>query len=167
MDYLLDSNIFIEAKRRYYGMDICPGFWEWLDTAHGAGRIASIIPVGEELADGNDELSTWSKERSHTGWFLDISDASTQHEFMQILARVTEADYSDYAKDDFFRGADPWLIAKAKVIGATVVTHEVFNPNTKKKVPIPNICREFGVPYLNTFDLLREQLARFELSEVD
>ena len=25
--YLLDANPFIEAKNRYYGFDICPGFW--------------------------------------------------------------------------------------------------------------------------------------------
>ncbi|MBF0436614.1 MAG: DUF4411 family protein [Magnetococcales bacterium] len=24
--FLLDSNVFIEAKNRYYGFDICPGF---------------------------------------------------------------------------------------------------------------------------------------------
>ena len=31
MLYLLDSNIFIEAKNRYYGMDFCPAFWDSLD----------------------------------------------------------------------------------------------------------------------------------------
>lgn len=29
--FLLDANVFIEAKNRYYGFDICPGFWRWLD----------------------------------------------------------------------------------------------------------------------------------------
>jgi hypothetical protein len=28
--YLLDSNVFIEAYRRYYSFDICPGFWDCL-----------------------------------------------------------------------------------------------------------------------------------------
>lgn len=30
MQYLLDANVFIEAKNRYYGFDFCPAFWNWL-----------------------------------------------------------------------------------------------------------------------------------------
>ena len=30
MIYLLDSNTLIEAKNRYYGMTICPGYWSWV-----------------------------------------------------------------------------------------------------------------------------------------
>ena len=30
MAYLLDANVFIEAKKRWYGFDFCPSFWEWL-----------------------------------------------------------------------------------------------------------------------------------------
>ena len=40
MKYLLDSNVFIEAKNRYYAFDICPGFWEgW--TAFAAATFAT------------------------------------------------------------------------------------------------------------------------------
>ena len=28
--YLLDTNVFVEAYRRYYGLDLCPGFWDSL-----------------------------------------------------------------------------------------------------------------------------------------
>ncbi len=28
--FVLDTNIFIEAHRRYYAQDLCPGFWECL-----------------------------------------------------------------------------------------------------------------------------------------
>ena len=31
MAYLLDSNVFIEAKRLHYGFDFCPAFWDWID----------------------------------------------------------------------------------------------------------------------------------------
>jgi hypothetical protein len=47
------------------------------------------------------------------------------------------------------------LIAKARAIGATLVTHEVAAPLAMKRVPIPNVCNHFGVTYLNTFDALR------------
>ena len=31
MMFLVDSNVLIEAKNRYYAFDIAPGFWKWLD----------------------------------------------------------------------------------------------------------------------------------------
>nr|WP_269633613.1 DUF4411 family protein [Pelomonas sp. BJYL3] len=30
MAYLLDANVFIQAKNLQYGFDFCPGFWDWL-----------------------------------------------------------------------------------------------------------------------------------------
>jgi hypothetical protein len=33
MPYLLDTNVFIEAKNRHYGFDFCPAYWDWLDQA--------------------------------------------------------------------------------------------------------------------------------------
>ena len=69
---------------------------------------------------GTMRLSAWIKKREDSGWFLDVSDVPTQQEFKQILQNVYSADYSEKAKKDFFEGADPWLIAKAKVMGATL-----------------------------------------------
>ena len=30
MMFLIDANVLIEAKNRYYAFDIAPGFWYWL-----------------------------------------------------------------------------------------------------------------------------------------
>lgn len=35
-EYLLDANTFIEAKNRYYSMNICPGFWQWITITNQA-----------------------------------------------------------------------------------------------------------------------------------
>ena len=51
---------------------------------------------------------------------------------------------------------DPWLIAKAKTLEATLVTQEATVSSSTKKVKIPNICAEFGVRCITTFDMLRE-----------
>ncbi len=59
------------------------------------------------------------------------------------------------AKDEFARVADGWLVAYAKVHGLAVVTHEVYDPDVRKKVPIPNVCRQFDVPHKGTFSMLR------------
>jgi hypothetical protein len=62
MPYLLDTNIFIEAKNAYYGFDFCPAFWEWLVAKNREGLVFSIEKVGDEISAGEDELATWSSE---------------------------------------------------------------------------------------------------------
>ena len=42
------------------------------------------------------------------------------------------------------------------VSGCTVVTEEVFSNKVKRNIPIPNVCKEFDVRCLNTFEMLRE-----------
>ena len=42
MSYLLDANVFIEAKNRHYGFDFCPAFWEWLVEQNASKRVFSI-----------------------------------------------------------------------------------------------------------------------------
>jgi len=163
--YLLDSNTFIEAKNRYYGFDICPGFWQWMDANSPAGEVKSITMVYEELADGNDELADWIKTRKDDGRFLDISDPLTQEVFSNIAAMVQSGPYKLAGITHFLNKADPWLIAKAKTTGGTVVTDEVSAPDSIRSVKIPDVCVAFGVPYINTFDLLRTETAAFGLMD--
>jgi len=59
--YLLDTNVFIEAKNRYYGFDFCPAFWNWLVLLGEKDRLASVKHVKDEIAKGEDELSHWIK----------------------------------------------------------------------------------------------------------
>jgi hypothetical protein len=161
--HLLDANVFIEAKNHYYRFDTFPGFWNWLDAEHEKGRIASIKPIRDELLKGNDELAEWIKIRKDSGWFLPVDDVETQQFLAQIAAWVMAQPFKEAAKPEFLAGGDPWLIAKAKAIGATVVTQETFEARSMKKVKIPNVCRAFEVPYINTFDLLRQAGASFAL----
>ena len=67
--YLVDANVFIEAKNRHYGFDFCPAFWDWLIEQNGEGRVASIKKVADELRAGDDELSVWAAARGD-GFFL-------------------------------------------------------------------------------------------------
>ncbi|MCS3418919.1 hypothetical protein M2399_003628 [Pseudomonas sp. BIGb0450] len=163
MKHLLDSNTLIEAKNRYYGMAICPGYWTWILHQHQALEIASILPVRDELARGNDELTQWVKDNA--GIFEDSSDEQTQAAFGTIVGKIAEqaSVMKPGALEEFLDGADPWLIAKAMATDAIVVTHEVFNPDIKRKYTIPNVCSLFGVPYMNTFELLGKLDARFVL----
>ncbi|AXA56337.1 DUF4411 family protein [Pseudomonas thivervalensis] len=163
MKHLLDANTLIEAKNRYYGMAICPGYWSWLLLQNKAFELASIVSVKDELTKGKDDLAEWAKDNATL--FHDISDDQTQAAFGQIAAAIAEQNgkMKVGALEEFLGGADPWLIAKAMTTGAVVVTHEVLNREVKRKFIIPNVCEMFGIPYMNTFELLNKLEARFVL----
>ena len=59
MSYLLDANVFIQAKNLHYGLDFCQAFWQWLIDGHADGRVFSIDKVADEIAAGADELTQW------------------------------------------------------------------------------------------------------------
>ena len=58
--YLLDANVFIQAKNLHYGFDFCPAFWDWLVVQNDKGKVASIDKVADELRAGDDELAGWA-----------------------------------------------------------------------------------------------------------
>ena len=163
MNHLLDANTLIEAKNRYYGMAICPGFWQWLLLKNEALALSSIAPVMDELTKGNDELADWAKENA--GFFHITTDDATQEAFAQVAGLVANQAprMKIGAMEEFLAGADPWLIAKAMTTGATLVTHERLNRDARRKFIIPNICEQLNVPFLNTFELLHKLEARFVL----
>ena len=57
MKYVLDANVFIQAKNLHYGFDFCPAFWAWLEEQNAARKVASIEKVADELRAGEDDLS--------------------------------------------------------------------------------------------------------------
>jgi len=52
MSYLLDANVFIQAKNLHYGLDFCPAFWDWLIARNATGDVLSIERVGDEIEAG-------------------------------------------------------------------------------------------------------------------
>lgn len=161
MKYLLDSNTYIQAKNFYYGMDICPAYWDWLDRQFQLGLVASVAMIGKELKEGHDQLAEWVKARPEH--FIQNDDDDTQTVFAEIARTIIAGDYNAGNRDSFLAKADPWIIAKAKAIGATVVTHEALSAPNTKKVKVPCICLQFNVPCLDMFQFLRELNARFVL----
>ena len=146
-------------------MDFCPAFWDWLEQQYALGVIGSVDMIYRELHDGDDELAEWVSERRHH--FIANDDTQTQEHFAQIVSNVMAGNYNPANREQFLDKADPWLIAKAKTLGATVVTHERLVDDPKnRKVKIPNICKEFGVSCIDIYELLRTLKARFELSRV-
>jgi hypothetical protein len=160
--YVLDANVFIEAQRRYYAFDLCPGFWECLLHHHHAARIISVDRVRDEISPG-DELETWAKTTAPGGFFASTADAAVVQHFMAIMQWVqSQAQFKVEARAEFAQVADGWLVAYARAYGGIVVTHEEYAPDARKRVKIPNVCKQFEVAYTDTFAMLRDLQARFD-----
>ncbi len=157
--FILDSNIFIEAKNRYYPFDIFPAFWDWIDAETNNGNLCSSRFVYQELARGRDELAEWVKDRQGPDMFPGPSP-DAQERFGEISDFVM-ANYATAKAEHFLDGADPWIIAQAMDLDACVVTRESLLAANAHKVSIPNICVAFDVDWCNTFDMLRKLGARF------
>ena len=163
MKFVLDANVYLEAYHRYYGMDLVPGFWKFIEEKTEEGLILSIDRVYEELKRKEDSLSVWADNMSDM--FVSSTDTNVVSAFQEMIEFVNASvHFTDAAKFEFADVADGWIAAYAKVHHATVVTHEKYDPNIKKKVKLPNICRQFDVLTMDTFEMLRYLGARFDLS---
>ena len=160
MAYLLDANVFIEAKNRYYGLDFCPAFWEWLIVRNAADQVFSIERVGDELAAGADELATWAATRGPT--FFLKPDPAILPTLRAVSSWATSQHYEPAAVNTFLQGADYYLVAHALAHGLTVVTHEIASTSAKR-IKIPDACIGLDAKCVTPFEMLRTEQARFVL----
>ena len=164
--YILDTNVLIEAKNRYYAFEFCPAFWNWLVEQHQRGKVFSVSSVGKELARRKDELSKWAKERG--GTFFLRPDNNVLETYMEVTYWAESSGYSENAVRAFQYGADSWLVAHALTYKCVIVTHEI-KAATRRKIKIPNACEELGLVSedycINTFALLHREEARFVLRQ--
>jgi hypothetical protein len=160
MPYLLDANVFIQAKNLHYGFDFCPAFWEWLITNNTAEKVFSIEKVGDEIEAGGDDLATWAVERG-SSFFLK-PDTAILPALGQVSIWSTSQNYEPAAVNTFLQVADYYLVAYAFAHKHTVVTHEITSPSTKK-IKIPNVCIGLGIKFMTPYEMLRHERARFVL----
>ena len=145
--YVFDTNIFINLQRRHPN-DIFNSLWLKLGELIDRGVIISSIEVYDEIAVGEDNLVEWVKEKKYAFFQSDeqvqrtVRDILSTHEKLILGGKKTN-------------GADPFVIALAKVNSCTVVTEET--KNGKDNPPkIPNVCEDYGVRYINFISFLRE-----------
>jgi hypothetical protein len=160
MPYLLDANVFIQAKNLHYGTDFCPAFWDWLIARNASQEVFSIEKVGDELQAGGDDLADWAVQRG-PAFFLK-PDATLLSTLGKVSSWATSQSYEPAAVNTFLQVADYYLVAHALAHGHTVVTHEVAAASTKR-IKIPSACIGIGVKCMTPFEMLRRERARFVL----
>jgi hypothetical protein len=164
MPYLLDSDVFIQAKNLHYSFDFCPAFWEWIDVSHARGVVYSIEKVRGELIAGDDELATWAQARG--GDFFLPPDSDILPSLATVSTWASSGTYEPAAVSTFLQVADYYLVAHAHAHKFTVVTHEVA-ADSVKKIKIPNACIGLGITVMSPYEMLRIEKARFVLGVGD
>lgn len=158
MKYLIDANVFIQAKDMYYRFDFCNGFWVWVTAAHAAGLVFSCKKVHAELVKGKatDLAHQWAKQVP-SGFFIDdVADPVVMKHYAAIMAWAQAANFKPSAKAEFAKAdvADAFLIAVAKRHGYTIATQEKSSPEAKKKIYLPDAAKANGVKTVYVYDML-------------
>lgn len=150
--FVFDTSAYINGWRDHYPPTTFPGVWTLIETAFGDGRVISPREVYNELTRKDDEVAAWAKERAD-GFVEPTEDV------MRAAGAIFEYELPNPTTRD---GADPWVIAEARMRGFTVVTYE---GRTFSGVPfgeqrwartMPGICQRLGVPCVTLPEALGE-----------
>jgi hypothetical protein len=147
LTHCIDTSSLIEAWRRAYPPDTFPGLWARLEEAVESGDLFSSAEVLRELEEVDDGLAQWA--RDHRSMFKPLDDQ------VQEIAERLINDYDGFVDVASGRSdADPFVVATAIVLGATVVTQERSSgPGGHPK--IPNVCDSERVACGNLLAMLR------------
>ncbi len=153
--YCLDSNVLIEAWRKYYNPAFCAQYWEALDELGKRGSLFIPKAVFEEIARAEDDLAVWLTESNISKVEVDEPVTLIMRDILQVFPQLV-----DSTKQRSL--ADPWVIAHALKEGAVLVTKEEKpTAANSKKVKIPHVCEAFDVRWMNDFDMIQALGIRF------
>jgi hypothetical protein len=154
--YVFDSSGFIVIG--HYYPDQFPTFWKRFEREVDANEIVSVREVYNELTTKASRpwLLQWVKEHR------DIFDVPTDEEtdFVSEIFQIPHFQMLVTGKQRLTGqpAADPFVIASARVNGATVVSEETKKPNAAR---IPNVCEHFGIACITVEGFLAEKNWRF------
>ncbi len=141
---------------------MAPAFWRQL-VEKGGQKIILIDKVKEEILRNEDQLSDWLKENENNFTIVEVGKLSVIECYSKIITSVKEnQQYKETAKAQFAEVADSWLCAYGMSSGDIIVTEEKYEPDSKKSVKIPNVCREFSIDYIGLLEFMRKLDIRFD-----
>jgi uncharacterized protein DUF4411 len=134
MSYAFDTSPLSALFRNYY-RNVFRSLWQGFDELVASGNVLSTREVLREIEDGAPEnLREWATQNAE----LFPAPTAEEAEFVARIYTVRHFQNNIEAKK-LLRGgrlADPFVIARAAVVGATVVTMETLKPNA---ADMPNI----------------------------
>jgi len=144
--YLIDASALIFAKNHHYQFDRVPPFWEWLHHHAREGTIKMPQEIFDEILRQDDELKAWVKDIKDD-ILVDADDYDTRvGEVLDCYGGAENLTPSDLHKI----GGDPYLVACALHLNASVITEEVSKKTqTGVKRKIPDTCDILGVEWVD------------------
>lgn len=152
MSYAFDTSPISTLFRNYY-RGVFKTLWRSFDTLIADGDIISTREVRRELEGFNHaDLQAWLKDNP------DLFPAPTGEEAAFVVRIFGVSHFQNNIEGKkLLRGgllADPFIIARAAVAGATVVTVETLKPGA---ADIPNICHHFKVPCISLEQFMEQE----------
>lgn len=147
--YSIDTSAILDGMVRYYPRTVFSGLWIRLQDLIKEGNLFASEEVKAELEKQNDDALEWATEQSNL--FVEVDD-EIQDEVSKILANHPRLIDTRKGRS----GADPLVIALAKVRECSVVTGELPS-NSLKRPKIPDVCNSIGVECLNLLGLMRRE----------
>ncbi len=144
MTYVFDTSPFSALIRNFYRGRF-PSLWDRFDELVANGKITSTREVRRELEHGGfEEHKRWIGLQAE----LFAVPTAAEGRFVRRIFKV-EHFQANIELRKLLKGgynADPFVIARAAVVGGVVVTLERSRPNS---VGIPDICEHFGIGSTN------------------
>lgn len=152
--YSFDTNIFLDWWERRYPPDIFPTLLKHMGILASTGKLYAPEGVWDEIQHiGSTDLKAWAKQ--HRKIFLP-HDQDIQTEANQIQSRFPGFIDLTAVHDE----ADRYVIALAKNMGFSVVTHETA-ARRKKNPPrshyIPDVCSALKINCIDLVELMRRE----------
>lgn len=152
MKYVFDSGPFINLFRHYYPKRF-PSLWDKFYDLVSLGELISVREVFNEIETGGDALSMWAKEQKSQ---LFSPPSTEEFQFVTEIFRILHFQ-AMIRKKERLQGkpvADPFVIARAKVLNCQVVTTELHKENAAH---IPNVCEHFSISCIDLEGFMQQE----------
>lgn len=160
--YILDSNVFIQPSRTFYSFDFGNSFWDQMKNALNQQNVFLIDKVRYEIKNTEDALFNWISEMP-SNIIYSTNKQAIVNNYREVLDYVATCRlYTEEALRNWSppNVADPWIIASAKELNATIITFEASsNPNPNqpsRKAKIPDVAKNFGLTCNNLYYFMRQ-----------
>jgi Domain of unknown function (DUF4411) len=153
--YSVDTSALLDGLERYYAEDVFPGIWEKVWDLVAGGRFFVSEEVWEEAQKKTGVVKAWC-EKDTTGNLIVRTDGTITREVKSILAGTPKMVMNMKGRNR----ADPFVVAVARLRGATVVTGE-GSDGTEGRPKIPYVCSKLAVPCKRFTELIRGEGWRF------
>jgi len=143
MKYVFDNSPLSALLRNYYPGRF-PTLWKIFDKMITDGEITSTREAFREMIDLGVEFAQWAKDHEEIFAIPSAQEALFVAEIYKVKHFQQNIERQKILKGG--KNADPFLIARAKILEIPLVTMERYKRNAVK---IPNVCEHFKVECLH------------------